>query len=167
MSGRFSSKIIDRNEFKKRNDLEHHLSPKELKYIKDTFKENDAAGTGELDLDQLIEVLNSYGIDTNDQSLQDLFNDAEKNGSTGIDFDQFIDIITSKLSDIDSANIFAQFFNLFLGDENIDKIEKRHIKKYCPTLKSEEIDEMLQKADTDKDGKINFEDFYNIITKKI
>ena len=167
MSGRFSSKIVDRNEFKKRNDLQHHLSQNELKYIKDTFKENDSSGAGELALEELIEVLNSYGIDTNDQSLKDLFNDAEKNGSTGIDFDQFIDIITSKLTDIDSADIFSKFFNLFLGNENVDKIEKRHIKKFCPYLKSEDIDEMFQKADTDKDEKINFEDFYNIITKKI
>ena len=57
MSGRFSSKIVDRNEFKKRNDLEHHLSPKELKYIKDTFKENDATGTRELDFNRSFEQL--------------------------------------------------------------------------------------------------------------
>ena len=140
MSGRFSSKIVDRKEFKKRNDLEHHLSPKELKYIKDTFKQNDAAGNGELDLDQLKEVLDSYGIDVNGQPLKELLDDAEKNGSTGIDFDQFIDIITSKISDIDSADIYSKFFNLFLGNENVDKIEKRHIKKYCPILESEDID---------------------------
>ena len=58
-------------------------------------------------------------------------------------------------------------FCLFLGDENVDKIEFKHIRKECPFLTDEEIKEMIEKADEDKDGKINFEEFHKIVTKLI
>ena len=159
---------IDRKQFDKRGEFRHLLKPNELKYIKDSFKSQDIANTNELDIDKLKEVLIHYGIDpNNDETLNKIFNEAESNGRTSIDFDRLIDIITLKLSEIDSMDELEKIFSLFLGNENSDKIEFRHLKKYCPGLTDEEIEEMIKKADTDKDGKINFEEFYNIITKRI
>ena len=71
------------------------------------------------------------------------------------------------MSDIDSMNEIQKVFLLFLGDENVDKIEFRHIRRECPGLTDEEIKEMIEKADEDKDGKVNFEEFHKIITKLI
>ena len=162
------SGIIDRKQFDKRGDFQHLLNPKELNYIKDSFKEYDINNKNELDIDELKEALNNFGININeDESLNDMFNEAERNGKTSIDFDKLIDTITLKLSDIESMEELEKVFSLFIGKENLDKIEFRHLRKICPELKDEEIEEMIEKADTDKDGKINFEDFYNIITKKI
>ena len=162
------SGIIDRKQFDKRGDFQHLLNPKELNYINDSFKEYDINNKNELDIDELKEALNNFGININeDESLNDMFNEAERNGKTSIDFDKLIDTITLKLSDIESMEELEKVFSLFIGKENLDKIEFRHLRKICPELKDEEIEEMIEKADTDKDGKINFEDFYNIITKKI
>ena len=159
---------IDRKQFDKRGDLQHLLNPKELKYIKDSFKEYDRDNKKELDIDQLKEALNNFGVNINDdESLNEIFNEAERNGRTSIDFDKLIDAITLKLSDIDSMEELEKVFSLFIGKENLDKIEFRHLRKICPELKDEEIEEMIEKADADKDGKINLEEFYNIITKKI
>lgn len=33
-------------------------------------------------------------------------------------------------------------------------------------MTDEELMEMIERADNDKDGEINFEEFYNIMTKK-
>ena len=87
--------------------------------------------------------------------------------SACVDFDELIDIITLKLSELESMEDIEKVFSLFIGEDNLDKIEFKHIKKACPVLTDEEIKEMIEKADSDKDGKINFEDFYKIITKKI
>ena len=168
MSGRFSSNLLDREEIIKMKDFHHHLNSKELKTIKDSFKDHDKNNANELDIDELRVELEKYGIDPyNEETLKNLFEEAERNGRVGIDFDKFIDVITLKMSDIDSMEELEKVFYLFLGEDNVDKIEFRHLRQLCPRLTDEEIEEMIKKADEDKDGKINFEEFYNIITKKI
>ena len=168
MSGRFQANILDRKQFDRPGEFKHHLNQKDLKFIKDSFKEYDTDKTNEIDIDELKQALDKYGIEYNDdESFQKLFNDAERNGSTNIDFDEFINAITSRMSDIDSMNEIQKVFLLFLGDENVDKIEFRHIRKECPGLTDEEIKEMIEKADEDKDGKVNFEEFHKIVTKLI
>ena len=88
------------------------------------------------------------------------------------DFDKYLEFlkdqsITTKLSEIYEEKDLAKFFSLFIGDDNTDKIEYEHLRKIDNDLKDDEIEEMIQKADIDKDGKINFEEFVNIINKKV
>ena len=163
-----SDEVIDRKQFDKRRDFKHLLNQKDLQYIKDSFKERDTNNTNELDIDQLRETFEKYGINIDrDESFQKLLEEAENNGRTSIDFDQLIDLITLNLSNLESMEDLEKIFSLYIGDENLDKIEFRHLRKVCPGLTDEEIKEMIEKADSDKDGKVNFEDFFNIITKKI
>ena len=168
MSGRFSANKLDRKEFGRPDGFKHKLKEKDLKLIKDSFYEHDKKNTHEVDIDELRQALDKFGIEyQDDEAFQKIFDEAEKNGNNNIDFDEFINIVTSRMSDIDSMNELQKVFLLFLGDENVDKIEFRHIRKECPNLTDEEIKEMIEKADEDKDGKINFEEFYNIVTKLI
>ena len=168
MLGRFQTNLLDRKQFDRPGELKHHLNQKDLKYIKDSFKENDTDKKNEIDIDELKQALDKFGIEyADDEAFQNIFNDAEKNGSIHIDFDELINMVTSRMSDIDSMNELQKVFCLFLGDENVDKIEFRHIRKECPGLTDEEIKEMIEKADEDKDGKINFEEFHKIVTKLI
>ena len=168
MLGRYQANLLDRKQFDRPGELKHHLNQKDLKYIKDSFKENDTNKNNEIDIDELKQALDKFGIEyAEDEAFQKLFSDAEKNGSVHIDFDELINMVTSRMSDIDSMNELQKVFCLFLGDENVDKIEFRHIRKECPGLTDEEIKEMIEKADEDKDGKINFEEFHKIVTKLI
>ncbi len=168
MSGGFSSEILDKEEFIKRKEFDHHLSLKELNVIKDSFKEYDKNKTNELDINELNEELEKYGIDPkNDESLKNLFEQAKRKGSTSVDFDTFIEDICKNLSNLNTMEELEKIFFLFTENENTDKIEFRHLRKLCPQLSEEEIQEMINKADTDKDGKINYGEFYNIITKRI
>ena len=161
------TEVIDRKQFEKR-ELKDLLNPKELQNIKNFFEAKDLDNKKEIDIQQLKESLEKYGLDVNnDETFKELFDNVERNGKMGIDFDQLIDIITLKLSEIDSMENLSKVFDLFIGKENIDKIELRHLKNICPDLKDEVIEEMIKKADEDQDGKINFQEFYNIITKSI
>ena len=168
MSGRFQLNLVNRKQFDRPGEIKHHLNQKDLNYIKDSFKNYDTDKTREINIDELKNALDKYGIEyDNDEAFQKIFNEAEKNGSINIDFDELINIITSRMSDIDSMSELQKVFCLFLGDENVDKIEFRHIRKECPLLTDEEIKEMIDRIDEDKDGKVNFEEFHKITTKKI
>ena len=80
-------------------------------------------------------------------------------------------IITAKMSDKDTREDLEKVLELFLGDDYSDKIDIRYLKRVCKELKEnmsdDELNEMIVRADLDRDGKIKFEDFYAIMTKKI
>ena len=161
-----SNKILDRKEFLERESHEYYLPQQKINFIKDSFKEK--IPRNQLDLNELKRALNKYSINFNEKELLGrLLKNAKENGSSQIDFAQFIDGITTKLSEIYEEKDFAKFFSLFIGDDNTDKIEYEHLRKIDNDLKDDEIEEMIQKADIDKDGKINFEEFVNIINKKV
>ena len=161
-----SNKILDRKEFLDRESHEYYLPQQKINFIKDSFKEK--IPRNQLDLNELKRALNKYSINFNEKELLGrLLKNAEENGSSQIDFAQFIDGITTKLSEIYEEKDLAKFFSLFIGDDNTDKIEYEHLRKIDNDLKDDEIEEMIQKADIDKDGKINFEEFVNIINKKV
>ena len=168
MSGRFSSNLIQRKQFGIPKNHYHKLSHEKKLFIKKQYEQNSLDKTKKIDMEELKLALNKYGIDyENDPNFQKLFSEVEKNGNSSIDFDEFINIMTENMGEIDSMNYLQNVYLLFLGDENTDKIELRHVKRECPWLKDEEIKEMIDKIDEDKDGKINFEEFHKITTKLI
>ena len=166
MSNEFDRTILDKEEFAQRESKEYYLSQKNLNFIKDTFKEKIKDST--LDLYELKKVLRNYGINLNKEDpLEKLLDNSEKRGKSEIDFDQFIDLITTKLDGIYSDQELSKFFSLIIGEENTDKIEFETLRRINKDLTDEEINELIQKTDTDKDNKINFEDFRDIIAKRI
>ena len=75
------------------------------------------------------------------------------------------------MSDKDTREDLKKVFVLFIGDEKADKIELKHLKRVAKELNEnmseDELNEMITRADTDRDGKVSFDEFYNIMTKKI
>ena len=160
------NQILERKEFEERENYEYYLQHQKINLIKNLLNEKNIKNI--IDLKELKEALNKYGIAFNKEDLlKKELEKAKKYGNTAIDFEQFIDSITLKLSDMNSEKDLFKFYSLFLGDDNSDKIEQNNLRKLKSNLKDNEIKEMIEKADNDKDGKINFEEFYNIITKNI
>ena len=124
-----------------------------------------------IDTEELKQALSNLGIDAKNQTLQNMMNDIDKNQSGTIDFDEFIEMMTAKMSDKDTPEDLRKVFDLFIGDDTADKIELRHLKRVAKELgenmTDDELNEMIVRADTDKEGKVSFEEFYAIMTKKI
>ena len=166
MSVELDYQILDKKEFVQREKSGHFLKQQKFNSIKDFFKKK--IGNNIIDLYELINALKKFGINYDeDDELEKEIKNAKINGNSKIDFDQFINIISTKISEMDSEKDLANLFSLFLGKDNTDKIEFNHLRRADPNLKDSQIEEMIEKADIDKDGKINFEEFYDIITKKI
>lgn len=95
--------------------------------------------------------------------------DIDKEGSRSIDFEEFLDAITSKLGDKESREGLQKIFNLF-DDDKTGTISLKNLKRVAKelgeTMSEEELREMVERADSNGDGEISFEDFYQIMTKK-
>ena len=160
------------SEFNAKSYEKNGLTEDEVMEIKEAFDLFDTDKSGEIDTDELKQALSNLGIDAKNQTLQNMINDIDKNQSGTIDFDEFIDMMTAKMSDKDTREDLKKVFDLFLGDdEKADKIELKHLKRVAKELNEnmtkDELNEMITRADTDRDGKVSFDEFYNIMTKKI
>ena len=160
------------SEFNAKSYEKNGLTEDEVMEIKEAFDLFDTDKSGEIDTDELKQGLSNLGIDAKNQTLQNMINDIDKNQSGTIDFDEFIDMMTAKMSDKDTREDLKKVFDLFLGDdEKADKIELKHLKRVAKELNEnmseDELNEMITRADTDRDGKVSFDEFYNIMTKKI
>ena len=156
--------------FDTKNYEKNGLTEDEVLEIREAFDLFDTDKSGEIDVAELKQALLNLGIDTKNQTLQNMLADIDKNGDANIDFDEFINMMTAKMSDKDTREDLEKVFELFLGDDNTDKIDIRHLKRVCKELNEnmsdDELNEMIVRADTDRDGKVSFEEFYAIMTKK-
>ncbi|MCQ2820640.1 MAG: EF-hand domain-containing protein [archaeon] len=76
------------------------------------------------------------------------------------------------MSDKDTREDLKRVYDLFIGDdENAKGIELKHLRRVAKelneTIKDDELNEMITRADLNKDGRVDFEEFYTIMTKKI
>jgi centrin-1 len=148
------------------------LTEDEVLEIKEAFDLFDSDKSGEIDTEELKQALKNLGIDAKNQTLQNMMADLDKDNSGKIDFDEFIDMMTAKMSDRDTREDLQKVFKLFLGDDDkADRISLKHLKRVARELNEnmsdDELNEMITRADLDRDGYVDFNEFYQIMTKKI
>lgn len=87
----------------------------------------------------------------------------------GIDFGGFFELLTVRLGNKDNKNNLRQVFALF-DDEKAGFISiknlRRVVKEVGENIDDAELQEMIERADTDNDGLISEEEFYAIMTKR-
>jgi Ca2+-binding EF-hand superfamily protein len=161
-------------EFNAKRYERNGLTADEVLEIKEAFDLFDSDGSGSISVDELKQALRNLGIDARNQTLSNMMNDLDKNGDQNIDFDEFIDMMTAKMSDTDNREDLLKVFNLFLGEDagtRNDKIKIQHLRRVAKELNEamseDELNEMIARADLDKDGAVSFDEFFSIMTKKI
>jgi centrin-1 len=98
-----------------------------------------------------------------------MISDLDKDGSGAIDFEEFLDMMTARMSDKDTREDINKVFRLFDDDKSgtiTIKNLRRVAKELGETMTDEELMEMIERADSNADGAVTPEDFYNIMTKK-
>ena len=98
-----------------------------------------------------------------------MISDLDEDGNGTIDFEEFLDMMTARMSDKDSREDIRKVFKLF-DDDKTDCITLNNLRRVArelgETMDDNELNEMIDRADSGKEGKVSFDDFYNIMTKK-
>jgi Ca2+-binding EF-hand superfamily protein len=143
----------------------------EVDEIKEAFKLFDTDGSGTVDVNEFKDALNNLGLDDNNGAFVQLLDNIDANKSGKVDFDEFVNLLTVHGSDLTTKEDLERVYTYFLGDDKGDKIDINHLRDVCELLgeklSDEELEEMIFRADTDKDGKVSFDEYYNIMTYKI
>jgi len=98
-----------------------------------------------------------------------MFGEITKEITSKITYEEFLKIMTPRIKDRSSREEIMKIFKLF-DEDNTNKISLKNLKKVAQeigeNISDDELKEMMQEADKDKDGFIGPEDFYRVMRKK-
>lgn len=121
-------------------------------------------------------AINSLGIEAKAQAVYQMIAELDKDGSGQIEFTEFFTMMTTRPSDNETRDEVHKVFITFDAQKtgNIDAnsgfIALKDLRKVAKDLgeltDDTVLQEMIERGDTDRDGVVSEEEFYNLITKK-
>ena len=145
------------------------LTEDEIEEIKEAFDLFDTDGSGTIDPKELKAAMQSLGFDAKNQTIFQMISDLDRNKSGDIDFEEFLDMMTARMSDKDTREDINKVFRLF-DDDGTGSISLKNLRRVArelgETMTDEELQEMIDRADSNGDSLVSADDFYNIMTKK-
>ncbi|KAL0921694.1 hypothetical protein M5K25_008794 [Dendrobium thyrsiflorum] len=151
------------NKFKKRalRVVAEHLSVEEVADIKEMFKKLDVDNNGRITIEELKSGLHRLGHQIPDADVQILMDAADVDGDGTLEFGEFVamSIHIKKLGNDEHLHkAFAYFDQNKSGYIEIEELSDALQDDLGPNLE-EVINAIIRDVDTDKDGKISYEEF--------
>ena len=147
------------------------LLPEELEELKLSFAIFDKDGNGNISKEELKDILLKLKINDTKGTLDKIMNDIDKNKSNTIDADEFAEMFTCKLPEVEDRKTLGEIYDYMCDFANVDSINLDALKtlndEFGVGLSDEDMQLMIEKADTNKDGVVSNDEYYTIITKKI
>merc|ERR1712084_209194 len=145
------------------------LSADEVQEVKDAFDLFDTDSSGAVSVQELIDAMVSLGIDQKNEAVFSMIKEIDTDGSGELEFQEFLDMMTARLSDktprTEIEKVFKTWDNDRTGEISLDNL-KRVASELGEDVSNDELLEMVQRNDVDKDGAWTMDDFYAVMTKK-
>ncbi|KIW16124.1 calmodulin [Exophiala spinifera] len=145
------------------------LTEEQVSEFKEAFSLFDKDGDGQITTKELGTVMRSLGQNPSESELQDMINEVDADNNGTIDFPEFLTMMARKMKDTDSEEEIREAFKVFDRDNNgfISAAELRHVMTSIgEKLTDDEVDEMIREADQDGDGRIDYNEFVQLMMQK-
>jgi calmodulin len=145
------------------------LSEEIIKECKEVFELFDSDNDNYLTINEFKEAMKAMGINSSESELEiyiKKYSDSNKKINPIIFRTIYCEYINSHQP---SEEDLIELFKLFDSDNDgiITNIEMKYaMKNFGDNIKDEEIDDLVKEIDINKDGKIRFNEFVNLIIKK-
>ncbi|KAK7853429.1 caltractin [Quercus suber] len=151
----------------------HGLSQQKRQEIKEAFELFDTDGSGTIDAKELNVAMRALGFEMTEEQINQMIADVDKDGSGAIDFDEFVHMMTAKIGERDTKEELMKAFHIIDQDKNVmfcsGKISisdiKHMVKELDENFTDDDIKEMIDTADRDRDGEVNVEEFMRIMRR--
>lgn len=141
------------------------FSVEQLDEFRVAFNLLDKDGDGVVATAELGLVLRSLGLNPPESELQRMIDDIDTDGCGVFDFPEFLALLTRSLQDKGSEGDIAETFSIFSSDGMT--ISREDVRKLSiaigETLTEEDIDEMMQAAALDAEGRILLQPFVRMM----
>ncbi|XP_028794261.1 calcium-dependent protein kinase 29 [Neltuma alba] len=140
--------------------IAQNLSEEEIKGLKQMFRNMDTDNSGTITLEELRAGLSKLGSKLNESEIRQLMDaaDVDKNGT--IDYYEFITATMHRHRLEKEENLFKAF--QYFDKDNSGYITREELRQALTEYGMGDeatIDEVIDDVDTDKDGRINYEEF--------
>jgi centrin-1 len=102
----------------------------------------------------------ALGFELKKEEIKHIFDELDKDLNQEVTLEEFVKMMTPRMGDRDSREEIEKVFKLF-DEDNTGYITFRNLKKICndlgENLNDDEIQEMIDEADRDNDGKVSGE----------
>ncbi|XP_033734489.1 calmodulin-like [Pecten maximus] len=147
----------------------HQLTKEQITEFRDTFLLFDQDGDGTITTKELGHVMRSLGQNPTDAELHDMISLVDNDGNGSIDFDEFLHLVAKRLQEADIETGLVEAFRLFDKDGN-GFLTANELQSVVATsgeiLTDAEVDILMNEADVNNDGKINYKEFVKLMTGK-
>ena len=158
-----------KQDFNPRNYERPGLTADEIEEIKEAFDIFDSEQVGAVPISELTNAMKSLGFDSKNPTIYRMVVEMDTDGNGQIDFEEFLDMMTARISDKNTKADLERVFKLF-DDQRQGFISVENLARVARDLGEDisldELKEIVQRADLNGDGKLTFEDFYTVMTKK-
>lgn len=145
------------------------LDEEQLAEVKEAFNLFDTERRGEIDAREFKAAMRALGFDVKKNEIRAIYQDLEKDPSQGLSFEDFLGVVRPRMGQKDSKEEIMKIFRLF-DDDDSRTIKLTDLKRVAmelgESLSEEELAEMIDEADRDKDGQLSFDEFYRVMRKR-
>nr|XP_012421844.1 PREDICTED: calmodulin-like protein 5 [Odobenus rosmarus divergens] len=149
--------------------MAEQLSEEQVAEFKAAFSRFDKNGDGTINTQELGAVMQALGKDLSEAELKELIALVDTDSDGVISFQEFLAEVFKSMKSWGSEQDMQEVFRAFDLDGNgrisVDEL-KQAMAKLGQTLSQEELDAMIQEADVDKDGQVDYQEFLRILSQK-
>eukprot|EP00941_MAST-03F_sp_MAST-3F-sp1_P001962 g1962.t1 len=143
------------------------LTEAQVAEFKEAFNLFDADGGGDIDGEELGEVMRSLGQDPTPEEVQAMIDEVDEDGGGTIDFDEFLEMMAKLMQEgnNDEEETIEAFKVLDRdGSGAISAEELYFIATHLgEKATDEEIQQLIRESDIDGDGQIGYEEFLKLV----
>eukprot|EP01068_Selenidium_serpulae_P015616 Selendium_serpulae@DN6227_c0_g1_i5.p1 len=144
----------------------YNLTQDQIEELKEAFDLFDTNRSGDIDSREFKAALRALGFEVSKEDVRIMFKELDKEFQETISFNEFCSLMIGRMPAKDSREEISKMFILF-DEDNTGKISFQNLKNISHELEENledgELTEMIDEADRDGDGLIDFEEFYKIM----
>eukprot|EP00347_Sterkiella_histriomuscorum_P009064 403342656 len=142
--------------------MDDQLSEDQINECRETFKMFDKDGDGTITAKELGIVMRQLGLNPTEDELLEMIQEVDEDGNGEINFTEFLTIMAHKMKDADTELGTLEAFRVF-DKERTGFISKGELKNIImnlgETMAEEEADELLQEAEVNQEGNVDYMSF--------
>ena len=145
---------------------EEYITDQQRKDFQDIFDQFDKDKDGKISAKELENAMVSMGQNPTNEEIKEMMEEADLNKDGKIDFEEFLNLMTRNSQETQTEDEVINAFRVFDKEGNglISSAELKHIMMTIgDKMTEEEADEMVNEADIDEDGMINYEEFVRMM----
>ena len=145
---------------------EEYITDEQRKDLQDVFDQFDKDKYGKISSRELETAMQSMGQNPTVEEIQEMMKEVDLDQDGKISFEEFMHLMTNNTKETETEDEVINAFRVFDKEGNglISSAELKHIMMTIgDKMTEEEADEMVNEADIDEDGMINYEEFVRMM----